>query len=582
MSAGRPMRPSHDSVAAHEAARTLAAERLDGSLDIEDAAWLQDHLATCPDCAAAAAGYDADHFAVRALRDHPPLPPRDLWARTSAAIEREAGHRPPARGRQPRFGSFAPYALLTGALVVAVVVGSAISSRRPGPTATPASPDVAVASGTGAPGGTPIVVGSKTVEWVSTSSDGSYELSTTSFGRVCPESDTSCDAPSTNATTPVAIATEPKAIISSPDKDRLVVVGGDEQADAVYVVALPKPAGGRSPAPSSENPTSPPPGGASATPAASPTATPTSGATTPTPPPAGTATPVLPTPTPTPAVESPAPPSGSLEPTASPIAAVAIATDVQLVGDAAGYSPDGSWFAFTARPADGSTGPDIYVWHVGDALAHPVTSDHASVFGSWSDNRIAASRAVQSGDPDAAVQPSTFLLDPETGAESELTSVAWRPVVSPTGDRAVFWTGTVRRTDDGSWVPADGRLVLADMTEGSTSGADTILDGPITDWDARWDETGTRLALWVADADDPTTGKLSLFVVDPATGKLDADNVPLARVPAQAGFSLGDGRLAWASPDDPALGEGRIQILAWAGEDFGQIESQPGEVVFVR
>ena len=35
----------------------------------------------------------------------------------------------------------------------------------------------------------------------------------------------------------------------------------------------------------------------------------------------------------------------------------------------AAYSPDGAWFAFTARPSDGSAGPDIYVWRVGDQLA---------------------------------------------------------------------------------------------------------------------------------------------------------------------------------------------------------------------
>jgi cellulose synthase/poly-beta-1,6-N-acetylglucosamine synthase-like glycosyltransferase len=39
---------------------------------------------------------------------------------------------------------------------------------------------------------------------------------------------------------------------------------------------------------------------------------------------------------------------------------------VKVVGQSAAYSPDGAWFAFTARPTDGSEGPDIYVWRVGD------------------------------------------------------------------------------------------------------------------------------------------------------------------------------------------------------------------------
>ena len=78
----------------------------------------------------------------------------------------------------------------------------------------------------------------------------------------------------------------------------------------------------------------------------------------------------------------------------------------------------------------------------------------------------------------------------------------------------------------------------------------TIAEGPLTDWDARWDETGTRLAVWVADADDPSVGKLSLYVVDPFDGSIDLANPPLEDEPALAGFSIDDGRLAWAAPPD--------------------------------
>ncbi len=67
-------------------------------------------------------------------------------------------------------------------------------------------------------------------------------------------------------------------------------------------------------------------------------------------------------------------------------------TNVTVVGRAAGYSPDGAWFAFSARPADGSVGPDIYVWHVGDPLAVALTADHASVFASWVGNQLLGSR----------------------------------------------------------------------------------------------------------------------------------------------------------------------------------------------
>ena len=81
----------------------------------------------------------------------------------------------------------------------------------------------------------------------------------------------------------------------------------------------------------------------------------------------------------TPEVTPPASVEPSVEPTpeATPIltpeptlsANLAIISGVKVVGQSAAYSPDGAWFAFTARPSDGSEGPDIYVWRVGDQLA---------------------------------------------------------------------------------------------------------------------------------------------------------------------------------------------------------------------
>ena len=48
-------------------------------------------------CRSVAAAYEADRLALRGLRDQQPEPPRDLWARTAAAIERES-----AVARRPR------------------------------------------------------------------------------------------------------------------------------------------------------------------------------------------------------------------------------------------------------------------------------------------------------------------------------------------------------------------------------------------------------------------------------------------------------------------------------------------------
>jgi hypothetical protein len=79
----------------HERARTRAAERLAAPLPGPEAAWLESHLADCDNCRAIADSYEADRLLLRQLRENDPEPPRDLWARTAAGIEREgAAHRP--------------------------------------------------------------------------------------------------------------------------------------------------------------------------------------------------------------------------------------------------------------------------------------------------------------------------------------------------------------------------------------------------------------------------------------------------------------------------------------------------------
>ncbi len=56
-----------------------------------------EHLDTCGACRGAAAEYDDQRMALRRLRDDAPQPPRDLWARTAAAIEAEGAGAGPGR-----------------------------------------------------------------------------------------------------------------------------------------------------------------------------------------------------------------------------------------------------------------------------------------------------------------------------------------------------------------------------------------------------------------------------------------------------------------------------------------------------
>jgi hypothetical protein len=368
-------------------------------------------------------------------------------------------------------------------------------------------------------------------------------------------------------------------------------------------------------APSASAPTVPASIEPSATPSIAPTSPPSeSPSATPTestePPPSAPATPSAP---PT----SASPSAIAISPSPSAPGAVEIARDVVLVGQSAAYSPSGDWFAFTARPVDGSTGPDIYVWRVGDPTARRVTTDHQSTFGSWiGDHDVAVgSRVVEAVAADASTSPDasagaspsertsvSFLLDPSDGSQVALpqTGRTWKPSVDPTGRVAVYWTGTLRRAaDDPADVPEDGSLVVGDWGTGDAApsagpGATpadqahdrhetVIANGRIADWDARWDPSGTKLAVWIADPDNPRVGSLSLYSVAPFDGRVDLKKPLLDAQRATAGFSISNGKLVWAEPAGDGQGTNdRILVLAWTDQGVGTVETVPDNVTVVR
>jgi len=603
----RPRRPDAWSDA-HSRARLRAAEWLDGPLDPSESAWLDDHLGSCAACRATAAAYAAQRLELRALADRPPVPPRDLWARTAAAIEREAAFRDRAVARRGRRSSLAPYALLSAALVVAVVIGTlTFSQLSPHDGVTTASSSLpgrpsaetalgAVGSG---PAATPVIVDHK-VAWISQDSNGEFQITTTTVDQVCPDPSVPCPTTTPTEKRPVDLNGDAKSVISNPDGDQYVVFGdkGTPQSSNVSVVKVPPPVA----------PTASPSSSDAA--ASSPVASPTTSAVpaTPTIRPTATASAIA-TPSSTPASEPPSSspsPSVAVTPSASPDGTVQIAHDVIVVGQAASYSPSGAWFAFSARPSDGTAGPDIYVWRVGDAEAHPVTTDHRSELGSWSGDIIVGSTAV---DTKKGTVGAAFLIDPATGNQTLLPQIgnAWRPSVDPNSRQAVYWTGRLRATSDGpGFAPDSGKLVLgawgvvnatasskAPSTEPSaTAPADqpndrretTVAAGQLNDWDARWDSTGTRLAVWIADANDPSFGRLSLYDVDPFDGKIDLKKPLVNARLAQAGYAISQGKLVWAEPAEAGgSGDGHIFLYAWTDKGAGSTtETVPGQVIVVR
>lgn len=513
----------------HERARELAAAQIDEVLPPADAAWLADHLEACPACAAVAAEYDAQHGLLFALRDVAIEPPRDLWARTSAAISAE---RPRGRGlrwrplrRSPRRSSPFAFAPAIAAVAIIAVVGAGLLN-----------------GGRILPGGvtpTPIAIDAADLQVLALDSAGNLRLLSRSVDQVCPTGVTDCGpAPTFSVSAVSSFGTVANLYgAMSPTGGQVVVVSGGAGNRGVYVVPVKAPtatpkasASGSQPSPSSAvaptashaaaTPTAAPdssgtsrPSDQTSPPSASPAVTPspTPGESSPSPssapptnasstPPSGASptpsTPASPSPTasdagPTASAgssESPvAPPTasvatlppttdtGSTAPSAdgtpAPMTAIRIATDVTVVG-APVYSPDGTQLAFSATPSSGGAGPDIFVWTVGDGPARAITTDHGSWLTGWTSQGILVSR-VDNG------IPATFTLDPAT---SQATPVgpqgAWLPSLSPSGTTAAWWSGTVKLASDGvTWLPDQGQLVLGTWP-GSTPGTPGISETP--------------------------------------------------------------------------------------------------------
>lgn len=626
-----PFRRRHnDAEATHDRVRAMASDRFFAPLSDADEAWFTSHLEGCGECRQVVEGFDADRLLLRTLRDETPDPPRDLWARTSAAIEREAGLG--ARRAVPRRLrlSTAQFGTLSSALVVLVVVGASLFS---GPTIPDVTP-----SGTpresGSPEPTPISVAAGGLNWISTNEDGTIELTVANVDQVCSTADRGCAPLKQDVLATITLAEEPQAVVISPTSEQLVIVTAEDAGSSVLVlaVATAEPSAGPSPTPDESAKTSSEPSNLpslvpSDLPSLEPSNAPSVG------------------------------PSDSPEPT--PVGATAIATGVTVVGEPA-YSGDGAWFAFAARPSDNSAGPDLFVWHVGDPEATRMTFDGRSLFTGWAGGYVLGSHvaedvsptpgesptpsgeATEAPTPTATIDPAaplpsptpdvaahlaqTFLLDPATGISTRLLGPSvWRPAVDSLGTRVVYWEGTVIGDGLGGWMLGTGRLVLdawnapeppvrpdpsldpnatpdpsvvatptpeltvAPSSDPSASpeptpvppgpaGTPQVLfeaDAPIVDFDARFDPTGTRLAVWVADANDKKLGRLQLFVIDPATGLLDTTVQPLPGVPALRGFSIESNRLAWVTPSGQDGDDSRISVLAWRGNLFGLNESNP-------
>lgn len=435
----------------HDAYRELISARLDTSLESEQEGGLSAHLQACARCRQFDHDLVEQRRLLRALR--PLIPPRDLWARTSAALDRELlrearwGTRGPAEPSSPRasgrLGELSnprsvPSVVMVSATSLAMAVALLI---------TQLGPALRLPNDAGAGQPTPFAAAGVALAFVGADAGG-LTLYRTRVDQACPDP-SNCDqedeAVAARVTFPASF--QPNNLALAPRGDRLAIMGSDSERENVFAVMVVPPLEPLSPdadypnRPRSTGPSAPEPTFATLGPGSSVVFV---GRTPPpsTPPGGPASTPVIP----------------------AELSVSTILDGVYGVGAAPAWSADGQALAFSAMPSDRSRGPDIYIWRVGDGRAQPITSDHGSYFASWSGGVIVVSRAIRESAQalDAAPVVQTIAIDPGSAEERVVAADGlWLPQIDPNSRRAVAWQGRLA-WDGAQVVPTQGELYLLD------------------------------------------------------------------------------------------------------------------------
>ena len=472
----------------HERARNLAAEAIDTALNPGDTAWLANHLGSCPDCQAVADEYQAIHLELGSLEL--PEPPRDLWARTAAAFDaidasagRGAPHIVPAArsGRRPLFGTAFAVGVVAFAAAASLMIQPPLAGSSPvAGTNNPIA--VVTTSSAAGPDQSPmaLAVVKGTSYWIS-SDDGVYEIKGATAQ--CSAGDGSCTVSDGTAQTLGSISSDSSvSAVIAPDAasaavwsaDKVAIVPLSTQPQTVPLAQLTSrptsSASARATATATATVTATATATATAATSAVSAASPTNGAVATASAAIATATAtLLATATPTPQITAP---SATASPPGSQ--ATAILSGYEIVGRDPEFSTDGSLVAFSARPVDHSTGPDVFIWRAGTEQARPITRDHAGLFAGWFGQQILISEiAPASGGSTAGT--TSFVYYPATGAIKQINRPMLMPNVDPTGKYVIYWSGTVEfDPSTGLWQPGKGDLYFdawANLSLGPVTGS---------------------------------------------------------------------------------------------------------------
>jgi hypothetical protein len=631
----------------HGKYRELLAARLDRPLTRVENRTLVAHLKTCEECRQAERDYLDQRSLLRAL---PPLmPPRDMWARTSSALDREVSR---WSNRYPRFGrkaivpglgdgrprSGTPSALATAVAAVGIVTVMAVLQFAPAlrpAQAIPNDGDVAAPGTQIRP--TPFAVAPQPLTFVAAGLN-DFAVYETQVTQVCPETAFDCFDDETIVRRPVSLSSNmhPQNAALSPDGAQMAVVSKNFDRDVFAVVMLesqvapdpkpptekpkptqtafasstrspgvrtpdahatasarvvdpslsPRPTDRASSAPATETPDSTADG--SAAPGSSPDeATP----------PASLALSQTPDPT------APESPPASAVPG---LTVLSILENVHSAGAPPAWSRDGSVLAFSAMPADGRHGPDVYVWRPGDDQAQAITTDHTSYFASWSGRRIVLSRLNEDAGKSESAQLMTVVVDPQTLEERVVDGPAmWLPVVDPQRSHAIVWSGKLSRNGVLPTLGV-GALYLVDWATlnpfreaAPEEPSDPVASGepveqvdpvkllplepdrdpeakPVTDWMVRWSTDGRVVGIWEAGVANETWGQLQLLAFDRTSGALGSSLI--GRQLAKRGFTIGVDRVAWVGAETAGGTEGELRIRTWGDDGVGGLRIRSGDL----
>lgn len=182
--------------------------------------------------------------------------------------------------------------------------------------------------------------------------------------------------------------------------------------------------------------------------------------------------------------------------------------------DRLAWSPDGTYLAYTLAAVDmgpsieGCDTPSTELGSTDVYLFEPATMEHRRL--TESGNAYAADFAP-TGDAStlfisfAGDEPQTAQTDPATGDGGIVAPGMFMPLLSPAGDRALFWQGQMAKSEDGTWEFVSGGLPqVGEIPEGSAlpSSGTPLFDLQPVGGEAfaygrfTWSDDGSLVAFW--------------------------------------------------------------------------------------